>query len=94
MQSFGILIDTVIWIFTWILIVNIALGWLIHFNILNPRQQLVRMVGEVTYRITEPVLRPIRRYIPSIGGLDLSPIILILLLQLLRNLLFEYVIYG
>lgn len=93
MQSFGILIDTVIWIFTWVLIINIALGWLIHFNILNPRQQFVRMVVEVTYRITEPVLRPIRRYIPSVGGLDLSPIVLILLLHFFRNLLWEYVIY-
>jgi len=93
MQSFGILIDTVIWIFTWVLIINIALGWLIHFNILNPRQQVVRMLAEVTHRITEPVLRPIRRYIPSVGGLDLSPIVLILLLQFLRNLMWEYVIY-
>lgn len=93
MQSFGILIDTIIWIFTWVLIINIALGWLIHFNILNPRQQVVRMLVEVTQRITEPVLRPIRRYIPSVGGLDLSPIVLILLLQFLRNLMWEYVIY-
>ncbi len=93
MQSLGILIDTVIWIFTWVLIINIALGWLIHFNILNPRQQFVRMLGEVTYRITEPALRPIRRYLPAVGGLDLSPIVLILLLQFARNLMWEYVIY-
>lgn len=93
MQSLGILIDTVIWIFTWILIINIALGWLIHFNILNARQPFVRSLGEISYRVTEPALRPIRRYMPNFGGLDLSPVILILLLQFARNLMWEYLIY-
>lgn len=92
MQSLGILIDTVIWIFTWVLIANIILGWLIHFNIVNARQPFVRALGEITYRITEPALRPIRRYLPNVGGLDLSPIVLILLLQFVRNLMWEYVI--
>jgi YggT family protein len=92
MQSVGILIDTVIWIFTWVLIINIALGWLIHFNIVNASQPFVRGLGEITYKITEPALRPIRRVIPSVGGLDLSPIVLILLLQFARNLMWEYVI--
>lgn len=93
MQSLGVLIDTVIWIFTWVLIINIVLTWLIHFGIVNPRQQFVRMLGEVTFRITEPLLAPIRRFMPNLGGIDLSPVVLILLLQFLRNLMWEYVIY-
>lgn len=93
MQSLGVLIDTVIWIFTWVLLINIILTWLIHFGIVNPRQQFVRMVGEFTYRVTEPVLAPIRRLLPSFGGIDLSPLVLILLLQFARNLMWEYVIY-
>lgn len=92
MQSLGILIDTVIWIFTWVLIINIALGWLTQFNIVNPRQPFVRGLGEITYRVTEPALRPIRRYMPNLGGIDLSPIVLILLLQFARNLMWEYII--
>jgi YggT family protein len=53
----------------------------------------VSQVGRFLYQVTEPVLRPIRRIVPSIGGVDLSPLIVILLLWLLRNLLFEYVFY-
>ena len=52
----------------------------------------MRGLGEITYRVTEPALRPIRRYLPNVGGLDLSPIVLILLLQFARNLMWEYVI--
>jgi YggT family protein len=52
------------------------------------------MVADVAYKITEPVLRPIRRILPSFGGLDLSPVVLILLLYFIRDLLFEYVIFA
>ena len=93
MQSLGVLIDSIIWIFTWVLIINIVLTWLIHFGIVNPRQQFVQMLGRVTYGITEPVLAPIRRILPNFGGIDLSPLVLILLLQFLRNLMWEYLIY-
>ena len=63
---------------------------LVAFNVVNPHNRFVAMVGEFLYRITEPALAPIRRYLPSLGGLDLSPVVLILLLVFLRNLLFEY----
>jgi YggT family protein len=56
----------------------------------NTRNQFVAIVGDVLYRLTEPVLRPIRRILPNLGGLDLSPVVLILLLILIRNLLYEY----
>ncbi len=94
MLALGNLINAVVNIFLFVLLVNIALTWLIHFGIVNPRQKLVQVVGEVTYRLTEPVLRPIRRFVPAVGGLDLSPIVLILLVYFIRDLLFQYVIFA
>jgi YggT family protein len=90
MLSLLFLIDTVISIYIWCLIASAILSWLVAFNVVNPHNRFVRMVGEFLYRITEPALAPIRRYLPSLGGLDLSPVVLILLLVFLRNLLFEY----
>jgi len=63
----------------------------IAMGILNTRNRFVYQVGDVLYRLTEPVLRPIRKVLPTIGGLDLSPVVLLLLLILIRNLLFWYV---
>lgn len=94
MYALGNLIDAVVNIFLLILLVSIVLTWLIHFGIVNPRQRLVQIIGEITYRITEPLLAPIRRFMPNLGGIDLSPIVLILLIYFLRDLLFEYVIYA
>ncbi|MBK8160581.1 MAG: YggT family protein [Rhodospirillaceae bacterium] len=94
MLALGNLINAVVQIYIFVLIVNIALTWLIHFGIVNARQKFVQIVGDVTSRLTDPLLRPIRRYVPMIGGLDLSPVILILLLYLIRDLLFEYVIFA
>jgi len=91
MQSLAVFIDTLISIFIWILLIQVIMSWLISFRIVNMSNQFVRMVYDVTYRLTEPLLRPIRRILPHLGGIDVSPIILILLIQLLRNLLFEYV---
>ncbi|WP_373087195.1 YggT family protein [Sneathiella sp.] len=85
------LISTLIQIFIWLLIANAILSWLVAFNVVNTSNQFVATIGRFLYRITEPPLRPIRRIIPSMGGLDVSPIILILLLIFLRNLMFEYV---
>jgi YggT family protein len=90
MVSLFFLIDTVISIYIWCLIASAILSWLVAFNVVNPHNKVVGMVGEFLYRITEPALAPIRRYLPSLGGLDLSPVVLILLLVFLRNLLFEY----
>ncbi|MCC6471622.1 MAG: YggT family protein [Alphaproteobacteria bacterium] len=90
MLSLLFLIDTIISIYIWCLIASAILSWLVAFNVVNPHNRFVAMVGEFLYRITEPALAPIRRYLPSLGGLDLSPVVLILLLVFLRNLLFEY----
>ena len=61
------------------------MSWLVAFNVVNPRNQFVSMVGEFLYRITEPVLRPIRNVMPNLGGIDISPVILILLLLFIRD---------
>jgi YggT family protein len=90
MYSLLSLISTVIQIYIWILIANAVLSWLVAFNVVNTGNQVVGMIADGLYRLTEPALRPIRRIVPTFGGLDLSPVILILLLIFARNLLFEF----
>jgi YggT family protein len=81
------LIDTILSIFLWLLIAQVVLSWLVQFNVVNTRNRFVYSVGEFLYRITEPFLRPIRRVIPSIGGFDISPVILVLVIGFIRQLL-------
>jgi YggT family protein len=90
MQSLGILIVTAISIYIWVLIGSAIFSWLIAFNVLNSRNAVVDRIGDFLYRITEPALRPIRRFVPYIGGIDISPVVLILLLIFARNLIYEY----
>lgn len=86
------LIDTVVDIYITLLIVSVVLSWLVAFNVVNTSNRFVYIVGDFLYRITEPALRPIRRVIPNLGGIDISPVILILLLYFLRDLLFELLV--
>ncbi len=74
------LIDTVIWIYIYLLIGQAVLSWLVAFGIVNRHNRVVAMVGDFLWRITEPLLRPIRRILPDLGGIDVSPVVLILLL--------------
>jgi YggT family protein len=83
------LINSIINIFIFILIVQVIMSWLIAFNVVNTRNRFVYMVADVAYKITEPVLRPIRRILPNFGGIDLSPVVLILLLGFIQRLLPE-----
>lgn len=87
------LINAVVNIFIFILIVQVIMSWLIAFNVVNTRNRFVYMVADISYKLTEPVLRPIRRILPNLGGLDISPVVLILLLYFVRDLLFEYVLF-
>jgi YggT family protein len=91
--SLALLIDWVIRIYIWILIASAILSWLVAFDVVNRRSPFVSKVGLFLYRATEPVLRPVRRVVPLIAGVDLSPLIVILLLWFIRNLLFEYVLF-
>jgi YggT family protein len=81
----------VLQIYIWLLIAAAVLSWLVAFNVVNTRNQVVSMVGEFLYRITEPVLRPIRSMMPNLGGIDVSPVILILLILLLENVIVRYI---
>ena len=81
----------VLQMYIWLLIASAVLSWLIAFNVVNTRNQVVAMVADFLYRITEPVLRPIRNLMPNLGGLDLSPVVLILLILLLENIIVRYI---
>ena len=76
-------------IYTWLVIAAVVMSWLVAFNVVNTSNRFVYVIGDFLYRITEPALRPIRRVIPAFGGIDISPVILILLLYFLRDLLYE-----
>lgn len=83
------LISTVIQIYIYILIASAILSWLIAFNVVNTRNQVVATIADALWRLTEPALAPIRRILPNLGGIDISPVVLILLLIFVRNLLYE-----
>ena len=89
MKSIFILLDSVITIYLWVIIINALLSWLVAFNILNTQNRFVFSVLETTYKLTDPVLNKIRRFVPTFGSIDISPVILILALMFLRNLVFE-----
>ncbi|MDC3024256.1 YggT family protein [Alphaproteobacteria bacterium] len=90
MSSIVILISQLIEIFIWFLIAQAILSWLVAFNIVNTSSNIVNLIGNFLFKITEPLLRPIRKILPDFGGIDVSPVILIILLIFFRNLLFEY----
>ncbi|MCB2102007.1 MAG: YggT family protein [Rhodobacterales bacterium] len=81
------LLITVIDIYIFVLFVAVIFSWLYAFNVINTSNRFVYMVGDITYRLTEPALRPIRSILPNLGGVDLSPLALILLLYLLKDIL-------
>ena len=78
-------------IYIWLLIAAAVLSWLVAFNVVITRNQVVAMLGEFLFRITEPALRPIRSIMPNLGGIDVSPVILILLILLLENIIIRYI---
>jgi len=83
------LVSSIIQLYIWMLIISAVLSWLVSFDVINTGNRFVYQVMDFLYRITEPALRPIRRFVPSIGGIDISPVLLILLLIFLRNLMWE-----
>ncbi|MEO9614091.1 MAG: YggT family protein [Nitratireductor sp.] len=72
-------------IYWWLIIASAIFSWLFAFNVINGRNQFVATIGDFLYRVTEPALRPIRRVMPDLGGIDISPIILLLALFFLRQ---------
>jgi len=89
MKSIFILLDNIITIYLWIIIINAILSWLVAFNVLNTQNRFVFSVLDATYKLTDPALNKIRRFIPTFGSIDISPVILILILMFLRIIIFE-----
>lgn len=81
----------VLQLYVWVLIAAAVLSWLVAFNVVNPYNQFVRTIGEFIYRITEPLLAPIRSILPSLGGLDLSPMVLILVIFFIERVIGLYI---
>jgi YggT family protein len=87
LQPLIFVIVTAIDIYIWLIIISAILSWLVAFNVINTRNRFVYMVGDFLYRVTEPALRPIRRFLPNLGGIDVSPVILILVLIFAKGVL-------
>lgn len=84
------LITTIINLYVWLIILQVILSWLIAFNVINTSNRFVYLVGDFLYRVTEPAMRPVRRILPNLGGIDLSPLVVLLVLFFAQRLLVEY----
>ena len=89
MKSVLILFDNIVGLYIWILIINAVISWLVAFNVLNTSNRFIYSLLDVSYKLTDPPLNFIRKYLPNLGSVDISPIVLILGLMFLRNLVFE-----
>jgi YggT family protein len=89
-QSIFTIFYMVLQLYVWVIIISAIMSWLVAFNVINTGNQFVNTVGTVLYRLTEPALAPIRRFMPNLGGIDLSPIVLLLLIFFLQQLLVRY----
>jgi YggT family protein len=78
-------------LYIWLLIAAAVLSWLVAFSVVNTRNQVVAMVGDLLYRLTDPFLRPIRNILPNLGGIDISPVILILIILFLEKIIILYI---
>jgi len=85
-------IDLALGIYTWIIIASAIFSWLYAFNVVNSRNAFVTSVGEFLYKVTEPALRPIRRVLPNLGTIDISPIILLLIIFFIRQLIWTTIV--
>ncbi len=90
MKSVLILFDNIINLYIWVLIIHVIISWLVAFNILNTSNRFVYSLLDVSHRLTSPPLDYIRRFLPNLGSIDISPVVLILGLMFLRNLVFEF----
>ena len=90
MNSLIILFDQVINLYTWVLIINVIFSWLIAMNIFNTQNRIIIAVYYGTKKLTDPLVNPIRNFLPNLSGIDISPVVLILILYFIRNLLYEY----
>ena len=87
LAAFSDVVYLILGLYVWVLVVGAVLSWLVAFDIINTRNRFVHIVSDFCYRLTEPALRRIRRFLPAISGIDLSPIILILVIMFLQSFL-------
>jgi YggT family protein len=92
MRALFLVIDLALQLYIYLLVAAAVLSWLIAFNVVNMRNQFVAMVADFLYRITEPALRPIRSVMPNLGGIDISPVILIFIIIFIRYVILLYII--
>jgi YggT family protein len=78
-------ISYLLWLYVYVLIAAVVFSWLVAFNVVNTRSPFVAAVGEFLYRVTDPFLRPIRNALPSLGGIDISPLVLMLIIMFITN---------
>ncbi len=74
-------------LYLWCIVISAVLSWLVAFNVVNTSNQIVYTIGSFLYRITEPALAPIRRFLPNLGGIDISPVILIFIIIFLQSVI-------
>ncbi|HUD87928.1 MAG TPA: YggT family protein [Xanthobacteraceae bacterium] len=79
-------------LYIWIVIAMAIFSWLVAFNVVNTRSPVVAMIGDFLYRITDPVLRPIRKVMPNLGGIDISPVILFLIIIFIQKVIEIYIL--
>ena len=82
-------IDLALYLYWWIIIASAIFSWLYASNVVNPRNLFVGTIGNILFRLSEPALKPIRRFMPDLGGIDISPIILLLIIFFIRELLWS-----
>jgi YggT family protein len=92
MQALFIVILYALNIYIWIVIAAAIFSWLVAFHVVNTRNQAIAMIGEFLYRITEPALRPIRNILPNLGGIDISPVILFLIIIFIQKVIELYIL--
>ena len=92
MRALFEVIDIALSLYIWIVIAMAIFSWLIAFNVVNTRNQAVAMIGDFLYRITEPALRPIRNVLPNLGGIDISPVVLFLIIIFIRYVITLYIL--
>jgi YggT family protein len=92
MRALFYVIDLALQLYIWLLVASAVLSWLIAFNVVNVRNQVVATIADFLYRITEPALRPIRNFMPNLGGIDISPVILIFIIIFLRYVIHLYIL--
>ncbi|MBO6756745.1 MAG: YggT family protein [Roseibium sp.] len=78
-------------LYIYVIIASAIFSWLFAFNIVNSGNQIIGTIGQVLYNLTEPVLRPVRRFMPQLGGIDLSPIAVLLGIFLIQNIIVRYI---